>query len=662
MQRYFQVTGRVRNNDNYVEIVRDNHPLSMKLVYTKNDDIKVINSIKSFFTPRCQDFTLEEQEEEPEEEKPEKKTVKKRKREPQLYYYHNLSQNPIVLNGINYKPPATRSKVTSKKPPSEFRKPEVSLKEMSLEEEACKLDFMTTRLKKRFEFQGLQPLPHQQQFLEQIIVRIGGKDFFSSKKAQAFFLLFWVMGSGKSIGSLQLFSFVHIPTVYIICQNTMIEQWVLFIEQMPQPPNTRTYFHIIGLNEFGRIAGSNSLFLQYQYVIFDEAHMFRNVTELMEQQIFALQQAKMLFNLTGTPLVNSIEDLKPLAQIHGLKDFTEEEDEMFDNLLSGGGGQKDTSRLEAFVQKVFDKKVFFYDPKEETKKPEEEEEEHYPLFRVECKESAMTPNQVIDYMIQKKQNFTIGDVTITHGHRNAYHSAEKAMCNSRRHEQQEEEELSPKFKQIIDTVFEREFPQVVYSNFIDNGVGRLFVEMKKLAENKRISIECVTGKTPTSERIPLFQRYCAGEIDVLLLCKIGETGLNLLGTKTLHLTDSFENLQMERQTIGRVIRYNSKALSGEVVVVFKYLSTFPTKAHLLANKEALNNYFYERYCHSGLSSKEEYDLEHFTEMLIDKIQREENWLTIDQKLQISNKRKQDTLLPCIEMLQALGKKIMYHKE
>ncbi len=542
MRKFFQVFVTIQDNDNYIILVRDNFPKKLHVEYVQNNkNDNLLAAVKSFFTPDKTAYVESKQ------------LPNSEIKNQNIFYSYNQTNYPL---SIKCDFPNKRKKTSIKKIDGKTRSQNYPCEYQEL---------MTHRFKKQFEHSFITPLPHQRVFLEQLWLRIGKMEFFQNEN-QAFFLMFWTMGSGKSIGALQIFSFVHVPKVFIICQNTMIRQWVTFIKNMPQPDKTSTEFHIIGLTEFGRLSYETKNFLKNQYVIFDEAHLFRNKTENMTTQIDALRQCKLLLNLTGTPIINSIQELVPLALIHGAK-ITSAEEKMFNDLSDQQKNahtktnkceddsvknqtkkhrenkqiDKQKTVLKDFIQKHFHNKVFFYDPKVSPIHMKD-----YPPFRMVISEVVMTLQQTVDYLVQKRQTFTIGDLSVTHGHRNAYHSTEKAISNS------SSSSPSPKFAIIAKNVvkFEDGFPQVVFSNLIYNGINPLKEEIDKEIKDKvKLRIEVTTGQIPVSERNMLFEEYNNRQVDVLLMCRIGESGVNLLGTKALHLADCCENYQLEQQVI-----------------------------------------------------------------------------------------------------------------
>ena len=120
------------------------------------------------------------------------------------------------------------------------------------------------------------------------------------------------------------------------------------------------------------------------------------------------------------------------------------------------------------------------------------------------------------------------------------------------------------------------YPQVVYSHFIERGMSR----MKELLEKKNASlvINVITGSTPNSKRDSIVKAYNQKKVDVLFFTDAAKEGIDLHGSRAIHITEPHVNLQMERQTINRVIRYDShKNEENKNIKVFKYVSVFPQR-------------------------------------------------------------------------------------
>lgn len=72
---------------------------------------------------------------------------------------------------------------------------------------------------------------------------------------------------------------------------------------------------------------------------------------------------------------------------------------------------------------------------------------------------------------------------------------------------------------------------------------------------RRLGIPVVSGKTPLSEREPLFAAFRSGEIRALALSKVGNFAVDLPGASVaIQISGSFGSRQEEAQRLGRVLR------------------------------------------------------------------------------------------------------------
>ncbi len=504
------------------------------------------------------------------------------------------------------------------------------------------------RLKKVFLHHEIPPLPHQTHFREKLWAKIGEAVFLSKNpNVHEAFLLYWKVGSGKSYASLQLFSFFRVPRVFIICTNTMIRVWEESVSQMPQPPNSVTRFTILGISEFAKLSQETPQFLSNQIVIFDEAHIFRNATENMLDQIAALGLSRLVLLLTGTPIMNALSDLIGLVWSFGATLRSE------DLEMLRGESPFDKERTLAIIDRVFANRVDFYDPQTKI-----ENMDDYPLLDRQFTYVKMTVKQCVDYMLQKRQNFEIGDLCICTSNRSAFNTTAKRISNS-----SSCEELSPKFLAVCENVIRyNKFPQLIMSSYLANGVVPCSEELQRKLDQKIHPVRLMTGKSPskTSDRIGIIQAYNERKIDVLGLSEIAETGLTFFNTEVVNLIDSYDNIGTEMQAIHRAARFRShkKGADGKMpkVVVMKYISIFPPKEEFFQNSDMLARYFFERYCNTKNTTQAELIHFDFAALLVDKIQKEENWLTIDQRLEVSNQVKYETIQPVTQRLQELGSK------
>jgi superfamily II DNA or RNA helicase len=112
---------------------------------------------------------------------------------------------------------------------------------------------------------------------------------------------------------------------------------------------------------------------------------------------------------------------------------------------------------------------------------------------------------------------------------------------------------TPKLRQIIKYITEGPKPVIVYSNWLDDGIGAL---AKSLVANK-ISFAKFTGALNDKIKNEVVNSYNNGEIDVLLLSSSGGEGIDLKNTRQIHIMEPHWNFAKINQVIGRGVRYKS---------------------------------------------------------------------------------------------------------
>ncbi len=613
--------------DNHVEVIRSSNPHIALQINTNHPDFKVItNTLSGFFAIKEHSSQFEII---PSEEKMQEKSDGEEEdnddvddQEAKLWFYYTDLSNKQTKTQINMSFSFSGKCKTDKK------------------------DLLLRRLRVVFLHHEIVPLGHQAKFREKLWSKIGQPVFVQkSTQVHISFLMFWKVGSGKSYAALQLFSLVHVPRIIVICSNTMISVWKDFICDLPQPTKSQTVFTVIGISEFSKRIHNNPKLLQNQIVIFDEAHSFRNVTENMKDQIESLNSARLVFNLTGTPVVNDLSDIIGLVLASNGKLNTKE------LAILKGESAFDKAIVFSMLDRVFTDRIDFYDPKMQI-----EHMHDYPTTDMQITYVNMTLAQSVDYMVQKRQDFHIGHLQFCTSRRSAFNTTSKRISNSSSVDQ-----LSPKFLAVCDNVLKlNRFPQLIMSSYLENGVVPICKHLQQVLDQKKHLVQLMTGETRMTEREKIMNSYNEGKVAVLGLSKIGEFGLTFLNTQMVNLVDSYDNFSTEWQAIHRAVRYRSHKKTDDgktqVVLIMKYVSKFPPREEFIKNADFIEKYFYDNYCNSKQATQEELITFNFTKEFVKKIEKEEEWRTVDERIEISNRKKYDSVLPIVEHLQELGSK------
>jgi superfamily II DNA or RNA helicase len=188
-------------------------------------------------------------------------------------------------------------------------------------------------------------------------------------------------------------------------------------------------------------------------------------------------------------------------------------------------------------------------------------------------------------------------------------------------------------------------PHVIFSNNLETGVYDIYSKLQK----KNVPVKMITGDTQAIERQEIVDEYNQGKIDNLLLSRVGNEGINLLGTGTLFITTRHENEESANQTKARVVRYESHINSeNKKVKIVDLISVFPTKDPTSQEKEEMGEYMSK--CIDVSISGDKVVSE-----LRDKMKNVNN-ITVEEHLNNLNKQKEAELKPIIEVMRNIGTK------
>lgn len=463
-------------------------------------------------------------------------------------------------------------------------------------------------------------LPHQKVLI----------DKFKDKIPESY-LLFWEMGSGKTLGVLSaLLTRAKIPPkISIVCSISMIDYWLNNILDFDTKGNS-FQIEIMGYSYFeNKFLEKDNTTDEYimqkmneRVFIVDEAHHYRNMTKSMERAIRKLSYADNLLLLTGTPLVNSAEELKIWTSF--LKTVEQSD---------GTGSSNDITRQ-------FKDKIMYFNPIMNHKM---KENDSYPDVEYETVAIPMTWKQTLVYfMSQGKTQF--GNTCILSAKKNNGLSLHKQVANGFK---DKNTFISPKNDFIIKTNNQTDkypLPHVIYSGNLETGVEDIF---NKLTKN-RVPVDIITGNTEGMKRQEIVDRYNEGKINNLLISRVGNEGINLLGTGTLFITTRHENEESANQTKARVVRYESHLnTKNKKVKIVDLISVFPKSDPTAEEKKDLGQYM-------TASLREHVSGDEVVRELKQKMKACGN-ITVEEHLNKLNKTKDMELKPFIDCLKEVGK-------
>lgn len=446
------------------------------------------------------------------------------------------------------------------------------------------------------------------------------------------YLLYWEMGSGKTLGILSaLFLLDKIPPkIAIVCSISMIDYWLNNILDFDTKNNTFEV-EIMGYSYFENkfLEGDNvtdeyiKSEMSQRVFIVDEAHHYRNMTTAMERALLKLSFAKNLYLLTGTPLVNSAEEMMLWAKFLNINTPPPSKD------------------IISWVKKYGKDKIMYFHP---VMNKNMKENNCYPDVEHETVTIPMTWKQTLIYFLSQG-NVDFCGTQIISAKKNNGLSLHKQVANG--FKDCRGKFISPKNDFIIKTnsdTAKYPLPHVIFSSNLETGVEDIF---RKL-DQKHVSVNIITGNTNADERQEIVDKYNQGKIDNLLLSRVGNEGINLLGTGTLFITTRHENEESANQTKARVVRYESHVdCDNKKVKIVDLISVFPK---------------------TEPTNEEKKDLaEHMTQCIGDNISANEvveelskkmkacNNITVEEHLNQLNKAKDAELKPVMDAMKEVGK-------
>lgn len=423
------------------------------------------------------------------------------------------------------------------------------------------------RLKKEFETRRgeLEPLPHQLHLINHVKKIEWGE-------TQPPFWIDWAMGSGKSLGILWAILQNPPPTnqVIIVAPKTILGYWAKSIEGLilPRPLNQPIRFILLGYNEFLRLVTEDNNFVRGQIVILDEAHQYRNLQQNMRFAIECLDNAMIVFLLTGTPLQHDAGEVEYIFRFM-------KQSHKYD-------AERTTP---ADLKQLLQGRVFWYDPKHHDQALAAS---RFPRERTIVIKVAMRWIQTFEYILAMKQTLHFGGFQLCSSNRNSYDSLTRRISN-----QSQETKQSPKFDAIGSHLLtDRPFPVVVFSHYKELGVFGIEKQLKQQDPTLRIGM--ISGQT--QQRQAVLDKFNKTETDILFITNAAHQGCDIMGAREMILLEPSSDQMEENQTKNRVLRLDSHiGIENPEVVFLKYISIFPTLPPSDKEKIELQNWFEEKW-------------------------------------------------------------------
>ena len=162
---------------------------------------------------------------------------------------------------------------------------------------------------------------------------------------------------------------------------------------------------------------------------------------------------------------------------------------------------------------------------------------------------------------------------------NAFMGAARQVSNTPSAYSNREEPISNKLRQVVEDVKNRiqaneRHKSLIYSNYLGSGINDIGSELEK----ENIPYSFFTGKMNDRQKSQAVEDYNNDKIKALLVSSSGSEGIDLKGTRVIHILEPHWNKNRVEQVIGRGIRYKSHSHLPEderTVDVIKYQTTLP---------------------------------------------------------------------------------------
>lgn len=403
-------------------------------------------------------------------------------------------------------------------------------------------------------------------------------------KSQHGLLVYHGLGSGKTLTSIFATEASRHPATVVVPASLQEN-----FKKEVKKANAKSVYDIFSYEKFTKQPGN----LQNRALIIDEAHRLRNTSSQRTQAVQqAAARASKVMLLTGTPIQNKPHEIAPLINIaagdkrlpEGEKEFSaryirarQDNPGILSRVFLGAKpgisySMKNTRDFAGRVRGL----VSYYKPAASPDYPHVENFEVY---------APMTERQALVYKtlerkLPKNLRYKIHNIIPAEKQEsaqlNAFLSAVRQISNTSKQFDVAASETSPKLQEVISKIKKSRGPALVYSNYLQSGVYPL----SNLLQQHKIPHGVFTGNLSSKEKNELVKRYNRGELRALLVSSSGGEGLDLKGTRQVHILEPHWHEEKINQVIGRAIRMEShKHLPPRHrnVEVYKYYATFPKR-------------------------------------------------------------------------------------
>lgn len=378
-------------------------------------------------------------------------------------------------------------------------------------------------------------------------------------------LIYHTLGSGKTLASLAAGIHADEPMTAVTpaaIRPQFKAEYDRFTDQQPS----------LAMNSYNQLASGQVS--PTPTMIFDEAHRLRNPgSKQTMQAINATQNARHVYLLSGSPIVNYPSDLAPLASILTKKNITPQQ---FNDRFVGqktvypgwSGWWKGvqpatvpTIKNKAMFDQMMAGHVDYYAPGKPDVKLNEE--------RVETE---MSPHQeqlyrafwdqlptLMRWKLQRDYPMTRQELTKLTSFLSGPRQVGLSTLPFQRGNVDpirafnESPKLQAAYNRLQETLKDPVSRAVVASNFIHAGLDPMAAKLQA----DKIPYTMFNGSLNDATRKQVVTDYNTGQKRVMLLGPAGSEGLSLKGTRLMQILDPYWNAARGDQTIGRGARFDS---------------------------------------------------------------------------------------------------------
>jgi superfamily II DNA or RNA helicase len=327
-------------------------------------------------------------------------------------------------------------------------------------------------------------------------------------------------------------------------------------------------------------------------LVIDEAHRLRNPSGTRAGVIGeAAARAKKVLLLTGTPIQNKPHELAALVNLASGRHVLPTDENEFKKRFLGtkrvprSFGEWISGKTPEYVpvvknekelQKALKGHISYYQPAPDIEK--------YPLVSHENVPVEMHQRQARFHKLLYDQLNPFLKYKIKHalppekqdiGALNHFLNAARQISNTTEaFDSHFQHEHATKINEVAKRIRESPGNSVAYSNYLHSGV----LPLSRKLNDMGIPHLAFTGEVSKNDRKKAVEMYNKGKIKALILSSAGGEGLDLKGTRTIHIMEPHWHEEKVNQVVGRGARYLSHSHLPEEhrnVKVFHYVAKLP---------------------------------------------------------------------------------------